>query len=217
MKPQRNAGDLVVAQPAAPQVRRLRPDEWPAYRSIRLRALLDAPDAFGSTRGREAAFADEEWQTRANPPDDAVFVADGPDELVGMAIGAPAPSNPGAAALFGMWVAPGARRLGVGQALIEAVQAWAIDAGYHRLGLGVTTTNSAAIALYERLGFVATGDRYPLRAGSDLTFQMMSMPLTPASVLHEAPGTDGEPEDPGKDLKRNPRLRRRNGLDEDPQ
>jgi GNAT superfamily N-acetyltransferase len=178
MKPHPDPVDTAVSQPAAPHVRRLRPDEWPAYRSIRLRALLEAPDAFGSTLDREEAFGDEEWKSRADPPDGAVFVADGPNEPVGMAIGAPAPSNPGAAALFGMWVAPGARRLGVGQALVEAVQAWAIDAGYPRLGLGVTTTNAPAIALYERAGFVPTGDRFPLRSGSDLTFQMMSKPLS---------------------------------------
>ena len=170
---------------------------------------MDAPDAFGSTYEREFAFDDEEWKARANPPDAAVFVAHGPDDLVGLAIGAPAPSNPGAAALFAMWVAPAARRLGVGQALIEAVKAWAIDAGYPRLGLGVTITNAPAIALYERAGFVATGDRFPLRAGSDLTFQIMAIPLAARSVLGELPGTDEDPEDPGDKPNGDPRLPRR--------
>jgi len=177
MKSQRETAGRAVSQPAAPQVRRLRPAEWRAYRSIRLQALEDAPDAFGSTYERELAFGDEEWISRADPPDAAVFVADGPADLVGMAIGAPAPSNSGAAALFAMWVAPAARRKGVGQALIEAVKAWAIDAGYPRLGLGVTTTNAPAIDLYERMGFVPTGERYPLRAGSDRVFQIMALRL----------------------------------------
>jgi GNAT superfamily N-acetyltransferase len=209
MKPHRAAIDTAVAQPAAPRVRRLRADEWAAYRSIRLLALLDAPDAFGSTYQRELAFGDEEWQARISPPDGAVFVADGPDDLVGLAIGAPAPSNAGAAALFAMWVAPAARRLGVGRALIAAVKAWAIDAGYPRLGLGVTTTNAPAIALYERAGFVATGDRFPLRAGSDLTIQIMTIPLSTTSILDEPPATDAEAEDPGDKPKRDPGLPRR--------
>ena len=80
--------------------------------------------------------------------------------------------------------APRVRRLG--RTLIEAVKEWAIAAGYPRLGLGVTTTNEPAIALYERLGFIATGDRYPLRAGSDLMFQIMVMPLARATIEEEA-------------------------------
>jgi ribosomal protein S18 acetylase RimI-like enzyme len=159
------------------EVRRLRPDEWRAFRDIRLRALADAPDAFGATVDEASARTDAEWQTRAYPSDGAIFVVDGPDGFIAMASGGPAPSVPDTAALYGMWVDPSARRLGLGSALIEAVKGWAIEAGYPRLGLGVTTTNAPAIALYERLGFVDIGDRYPLREGTDLVIQIMGMPL----------------------------------------
>lgn len=158
-------------------VRRLKPDEWQAYRVIRLRALGDSPDAFGATLAHELSLTDEDWQRRANRPDGAVFVADGPDGLVGLAGGGPAPARPGVAGLFSMWVDPIARRQGVGVALVDAVREWAIAAGYPALGLGVTTTNSAAIALYRSLGFVETGDQYPLRDDTDLAIQIMVMPL----------------------------------------
>ena len=46
-------------------VRRIRPDEWPRQRALRLRALADAPMAFGSTLADESAFADEVWVRRA--------------------------------------------------------------------------------------------------------------------------------------------------------
>jgi hypothetical protein len=39
--------------------------DWQALREIRLQALLDAPDAFGSTHAREAAFGEDEWCRRA--------------------------------------------------------------------------------------------------------------------------------------------------------
>ena len=39
--------------------------DWQALREIRLRALRDAPYAFGSTHAREAAFSDDEWHRRA--------------------------------------------------------------------------------------------------------------------------------------------------------
>lgn len=161
------------------QVRRLRPDEWPALRTIRLRALADAPDAFGETLPEAEARDDAGWRDRADPPDAAVFVAHGTDGLVGMAIGGPAPIDVAFAALFSMWVAPDARGQGVGMALIDAVKGWAVAAGYPGLGLGVTTTNAPAIELYERAGFADTGDRYPLREGTDLRIQIMVLPLTP--------------------------------------
>jgi ribosomal protein S18 acetylase RimI-like enzyme len=161
------------------QVRRLQPAEWAAFRAIRLRALADAPDAFGGTLAGESAKSDEEWQTQVDPPAGAIFVVDGEDGLVAMVIGGPAPADfPGAAALFSMWVDPSVRRNGLGIALIDAVKAWAIEQGYAVLGLGVTTTNEPAIGLYQRLGFADTGDRYPLRDDTDLTIQIMAMGLT---------------------------------------
>jgi len=158
-------------------VRRLQPAEWLAYREIRLRALADAPEAFGATHAGEAALSDADWQERATRPDRAVFVVDGPDGLVGLAQGGPAQGIPDVAAVYSMWVAPEARRSGLASALIEAVKAWAVEAGYPALGLGVTTTNGPAIALYEHLGFKANGDHYPLREGTGLTIQIMVLPL----------------------------------------
>jgi len=40
-------------------------DDWQAMRDIRLQALRDAPDAFGSTYAREIAFEPAEWHRRA--------------------------------------------------------------------------------------------------------------------------------------------------------
>ncbi len=93
-------------------------------------------------------------------------------------IGGPAPGIPDAAAGYSMWVDPAERGKGLGSALIDAIKTWAKDAGYANLGLGVITTNTQAIALYERLGFVETGDRFQIRTDPDVTILIMAMALT---------------------------------------
>jgi ribosomal protein S18 acetylase RimI-like enzyme len=161
------------------EIRRIRPEEWQALKALRLRALASDPDAFGGRLEDAIEHDDDLWRKRAAadpaaPAEAATFVAAAADgTLVGMAVGAPAPDHPDAAGLFGMWVAPDARGEGIGGALVDAVVAWAESVGYDLIGLGVTTTNTAAIALYERKGFADLGMRMPLREGSDLEIQLM--------------------------------------------
>jgi len=135
---------------------RLSPDAWERYRAIRLRALADDPDAFGSTLAREDAFTPAEWRARL-AGEAAVFLAVVAGEDAGTAVGAPWRERPGVAGLFGMWVAPAARGRGLGDRLVRAVISWARDGGFARLVLEVGDANANAVRLYERHGFVATG------------------------------------------------------------
>jgi GNAT superfamily N-acetyltransferase len=64
--------------------------------------------------------------------------------------------------LVGMFVDRERRGTGVGGALIEAVATWAQARGATSLYLWVTSTNTPAIALYERRGFVRTAESQPL-------------------------------------------------------
>jgi RimJ/RimL family protein N-acetyltransferase len=59
----------------------------------------------------------------------------------------------------GMLVAAGWRGRGVGSALIAASIDWARAQGLHKLALSVFPHNEAAIALYEKFGFVEEGRR----------------------------------------------------------
>ena len=156
-------------------IRPCRADEWRALRELRLRALQDAPDAFGATFEEESADPDEAWQRRANRPDGIMVVAvDDAGRFVGMASGGTAPEEIGGAAIYGMWVEPAARGQRIGEALIGVIASWAQSEGHDRIGLGVTIGNGAAAALYERLGFEDTGLRFPLRKGTDLTIRVLS-------------------------------------------
>jgi ribosomal protein S18 acetylase RimI-like enzyme len=172
------------------EIRRIGADEWDELRDLRLRALQDAPDAFGSTYEEESARSDAEWmEWTADLADGgssfgAVAVDDG--DWVAMAVGAPHRDHAGEAGLFAMWVAPDARRSGVGRDLVRRVVAWARSQHFPVLRLLVTQTNDAAIHLYERCGFTDEGVRLPLRAGSDVT--TMSMTLDPRGATAQSMG-----------------------------
>jgi ribosomal protein S18 acetylase RimI-like enzyme len=97
-----------------------------------------------------------------------VFLARDEDAPVGTATVAEYDAEPGVAHVYAMWVAPGARRAGAGRRLLDAAAEWAGDRGCDRLVLSVTESNGTARAFYEAAGFVETGERKPLRAGSDL-------------------------------------------------
>src|SRR5258706_5008400 len=53
-----------------------------------------------------------------------------------------------------LFVSPGARRLGVGRALLEAARRHAIETGAKRLTLATVAEDRAAWSLYEDLGYV---------------------------------------------------------------
>jgi ribosomal protein S18 acetylase RimI-like enzyme len=144
-------------------VRRLRADEHALLRDVRLRALRDAPLAFGSTLAREQAFTPGEWQRRAAAgaagEEQAAFIV---EPGAGLAIGRLDDDDRAVAALYAMWVAPEARGTGAGRALVEAVAQWATERGARTLHTSVTEGNAAAAALYSAAGFVDTGRREPL-------------------------------------------------------
>jgi [ribosomal protein S18]-alanine N-acetyltransferase len=59
----------------------------------------------------------------------------------------------------GLMVARGFRRQGVGRALMAAAEEWARGVGVHKIELHVFPYNTAAIALYEHLGYEREGLR----------------------------------------------------------
>ena len=63
-------------------IERLEPNEWRRLKSIRLRALADAPDAFGTTLQDVAVWPDTRWQDHCRTIATFVSVSNGRD--VGM-------------------------------------------------------------------------------------------------------------------------------------
>jgi ribosomal protein S18 acetylase RimI-like enzyme len=165
-----------------PSVRRIRRGDGLKLKTIRLRALLTDPDAFGSSYQREASRGDGEWEMRAVRAAEGsaqlLAVAESDDEFVGMAGAYKPEDRPRTRELYGMWVAPKFRSTGIGSQLVDAVKEWAIEAGAYEIDLWVVVDNRQARRLYTKAGFADTEFSKPLPSNHTLTETRMSVSLT---------------------------------------
>ena len=152
------------------EVRRVRPEDWPAVRQLRLEALADTPIGFLETLADARAKPDADWQARAargaaGGAGFQVLAFDG-ERPVGNSVCFLAD---GRAWLGAVYVATDHRGQGLLARLVEACSAWAREQGVDALHLEVHETNARARTAYERLGFVDTGARtpYPLEPGGE--------------------------------------------------
>ncbi len=140
------------------------PDIFPAWRQLRLRALREHPDAFGSTWESYAALtldeAADRFRDRRGPTSETLGAFDADGTLVG-SIGIM--QEDGAKSLhrmfvWGMYVAPDARGTGIADALVDSAVAFARSLkGVLQIHLAVTAHNHTARRLYERHGFIRYG------------------------------------------------------------
>lgn len=161
-------------------IRRFNASEWKLYREIRLRALKESPDAFGSTFEEASEYADADWIRRleaATTEQDYPMAATSGDRVVGLAWARIESAHPEVAHLYQMWVAPECRGKGLGRALVESGIQWARDRRSTRMVLEVTCGDRPARRLYERLGFRPVGTARPMRKGSGLLEQTMELRL----------------------------------------
>lgn len=162
-------------------IRPIAAHEWQKYRDTRLRALQDAPDAFGSTWEREISLPDESWSARiaaaAKSHSDGAFFAVNGEQVHGLVWAQIAEKESDVAHLYQMWVEPAARGLGVGRSLLHQALAWAKEQGARQVRLGITVSDSPALQLYTSQGFRSIGKAEPLREGSALMAQAMVLEL----------------------------------------
>jgi ribosomal protein S18 acetylase RimI-like enzyme len=154
--------------------------DWMTYRSMRLSALQDAPDAFASLYEDQTGYTDDQWQRRlasASPATDYPVLAMIGDEPAGMAWAVVEPAEQPVGKIFQMWVKPEHRGLGIGRLILLDLLNWLKSKSALSAFLGVTCGNSPAKLLYESCGFLPVGDPEPLREGSELLAQEMRVVL----------------------------------------
>ncbi len=140
-------------------VRRAREDDAAAMAAYMAALMAERLDTI--TRRETPSVEDErDWVFRANIAERGmILLALAGDEVVGMLDlwGGERPDNRHAGQ-FGMSVAKGWRRRGVGRTLLEAAIAAAREwPGFCRLQLECVVWNDRAVALYESLGFQHEG------------------------------------------------------------
>lgn len=139
-------------------IRVLSDDDWQLWRELRLAALTDAPDAFGSTLAQWSGPGDTEQRWRARLADAALNLFALHERTSVTMASMLRPDAHGLVEITSLWVAPTARGRGVADSLLTYIEQWRRTTYPHTSTvLEVKTTNSAALALYRRNGFSDAG------------------------------------------------------------
>jgi ribosomal protein S18 acetylase RimI-like enzyme len=164
------AGQVVIPETL---ISRVTSSDWSLLRDLRLRALQSDPLSFGSTFEREAGFADEIWKEWASEDaagdEMATFLAKRAGQTVGMVAAYRDEDDKGLFHVIAMWVAPEARRQGLGRALLSHAEDWIRSCGGGIVQLHVTAAATEARRLYETAGFRLDGEERASSHTSGLT------------------------------------------------
>src|SRR5580692_9834070 len=146
-------------------------DDWEGLRAIRLEALKDTPDAYGSTYEESARWSDAQWKNAASTR--LYYLADRDGRVVGMVSGGFNDGYPGTRWLYGMYVTPDERGTGTANRLVRSIEEWARRHGVDEIYLHVTTSVPRAGAFYEKVGFRSTGEIIEMERDRSLTLTTM--------------------------------------------
>ena len=164
-------------------VRRVRADEWRAYRDIRCAALRDAPTAFGERLASAEQRTDQEWRERtalgAEGVEQVLLVAERRGDTSFVGLTGCRLTEAGDADIISVWVSPSERGAGIARQLLDQALAWAASRGAVHAHLCVTEDNDTAARLYRAAGFVPTGEYSPHRSAPELRDVHMALDLTP--------------------------------------
>jgi ribosomal protein S18 acetylase RimI-like enzyme len=149
------------------EIRPLQPANAKIIRKLRLEALLDSPESFGSSYEEEREYPLKRFKDRLESG--CTLGAFLHEELVGMVTLMEETRNKTRhkATIYAMYVRPAQRGQGIGKKLmIEAIKQAKRINGIEQIHLSVVTSNDAAKQLYLSLGFEIYGrERHALKIG----------------------------------------------------
>ncbi len=144
------------------------PDDWSAWRDVRLAALAESPDAFASTLGDWVHADEQRWRARLESvPCNVLAFEDG--RPVGQASGTELDAAR-RVELISLWMAPDARGAGTADALVAAVVDHGRSVGAVAVQLSVRAANGRALAFYRKVGFARVDE--PADAPDELMMRL---------------------------------------------
>lgn len=139
------------------EVRQFTPDEWRAYKAVRLKALQSDPSVFGSSYAREADEPDEKWVNTLTSPDVAVFGVFRFGDVIGMTGIVLDKEDRSTAKLWGSWLEPKWRGKGLSERMYKARLNWAQNNPLvKRITVSHRQSNTASKGANQKHGFKQT-------------------------------------------------------------
>lgn len=140
-------------------IRQLEENDWRQFSQIRLRALQTDPQVFGSNYELESKFTEDDWRSRLQSDDSAIFMLFDEETPIGMTGVSVFREDPtGRTAIFwGSWLAPAYRRKGLSDLMYRKRLDWAkARPGIERVIVSHRASNLASKYANQKHGFVFT-------------------------------------------------------------
>jgi RimJ/RimL family protein N-acetyltransferase len=161
MQKQSQMDKLITTPHGSVTLRPAQESDAQAYRTLRLEALHNHPEAFGADYGVSLARPMEYWADRLRTlgSENTIIFATHNQDLIGMCgiYRGDSPKTQHSATLVSVYVQPAWRGLRIAEGLIAACLEWAQQQGITVVKLGVSSTNTAAIRRYHSCGFKIYG------------------------------------------------------------
>ena len=150
------------------------------FREVRLKALQESPEAFGSTyesavQRDQGSWEEQLWTTTDGGDRNTQFAFED-DQCVGLAALYREPDAHSGDVLM-MWVDSKFRGTTAATSLVDNLLSWAKESGISTVSLVVTDTNARAIKFYENQGFHDTGEKVEVDSGRNLIGIRMTQEL----------------------------------------
>jgi len=144
------------------EVKKIEKDDFEIYKSLRIRALTEAPYAFGETLDNARIKPIDWYRSEAirwsKSEVSTVFLAFNQKTAIGL-VGAFFEKETNRSFICSMWVDPEFRGISVGNSMVAKATNWLKERGGTSVNAWVAESNNSAIRFYKFLGFVATNEK----------------------------------------------------------